>query len=156
MARPQFSASVMLFACLLVAASASSSDMVQFHKRTAGRVLLQQAGTSLPATCPVDTTRTTLNLTSIRTQCVTTAQGFCDSCSCALFAVFQPALTAAGVFQNASALNSTATVEAGTNVITSCITGFLAQFISAGVNVESLVALGNCQYPGPRIRIHHN
>ncbi|GFH33248.1 hypothetical protein HaLaN_32613, partial [Haematococcus lacustris] len=43
--------------------------------------------------------------------------------------------------------NSTRAVEAGTSVITSCITGFLSQFITAGVNVQSLVALGECQYP---------
>ncbi|GFH17626.1 uncharacterized protein HaLaN_14297 [Haematococcus lacustris] len=122
---------------------------MQLHQRTAGRVLLQQAGTVIPSdACPVNTTQTVLNLTSIAASCNVNATGFCDACSCSLFQVFTPALRAAGVFNASGLANSTAAVQAGTNVITNCITGFLGQFISAGVNVDSLAALGQCQYPG--------
>ncbi|KAL6762265.1 hypothetical protein V8C86DRAFT_2432613 [Haematococcus lacustris] len=141
----------MLAAVLMLALSTSShASTMQIHQRTAGRVLLQQAGTVIPSdACPVNTTQTVLNLTSIATSCNVNATGFCDACSCSLFQVFTPALRAAGVFSASGLANSTAAVQAGTNVITNCITGFLGQFISAGVNVDSLAALGQCQYPVP-------
>ncbi|KAJ9528185.1 hypothetical protein QJQ45_014180 [Haematococcus lacustris] len=134
-------------ALLLVLAATANASVVNTHRRTAGRVLLQQAGTVITDACPVNTTTTALNLTAIRTSCNVNSTSFCDACSCSLFQVFTPALQAAGVFSSSALENSTRAVEAGTSVITSCITGFLSQFITAGVNVQSLVALGECQYP---------
>ncbi|GFH08984.1 hypothetical protein HaLaN_04040 [Haematococcus lacustris] len=90
----------MLAAVLMLALSTSShASTMQIHQRTAGRVLLQQAGTVIPSdACPVNTTQTVLNLTSIAASCNVNATGFCDACSCSLFQVFTPALRAAGVF----------------------------------------------------------